>query len=136
MTPGAYIRARRTAAGMSVADVAAAIATEPRVPENGRVEWLDAIEADISPMRFDTLVVLRKLFPFSLDVLEQLVRISLGADINPPQLCRICSCSEHDACRVDHLGVRAANGRFGCGWFEPDLCTACAGPQEPTELAA
>lgn len=127
MTPGYYLRARRTATGMSQEDVAAAIATEPRVAELGRVEWLEAIECDVMPARFDTLVVLRHVFPFSLDVLEQLVQISLGAEIDPPQLCRICSCSEHDACRVDHLGIRAANGRFGCGWAEPDLCSACAG---------
>lgn len=28
-------------------------------------------------------------------------------------VCRKCGCSEHDACEA------------GCGWAEPDLCTAC-----------
>jgi hypothetical protein len=30
-------------------------------------------------------------------------------------VCRICRCSEHDPCDE------------GCGWAEPDLCTACVG---------
>jgi hypothetical protein len=29
------------------------------------------------------------------------------------QVCHVCLCSEHDACEG------------GCGWAQPDLCTAC-----------
>lgn len=137
MTPGAYIRARRTAAGKSLADVAAAIGTEPQLAEHGRIEWLQAIEADVMPARFDTLVVLRNVFRFSFDVLEQLVQISLGADIGAPQICRICACSEFDACQVDQLGWRSPTGRLGCWWVEPDLCSACADrDQSAAEQAA
>lgn len=30
--------------------------------------------------------------------------------------CRVCECSDRDACRVDG----------GCSWIEADLCSACA----------
>jgi hypothetical protein len=39
-------------------------------------------------------------------------------------VCRICRCSDYDACPE------------GCGWAEPDLCTACAESQGETAAEA
>ena len=37
--------------------------------------------------------------------------------------CRICGCTENDACLVEIDGEVVA-----CRWVEPDLCSACAPP--------
>lgn len=42
-----------------------------------------------------------------------LLPVSLG------QVCRVCGCSEMDACQP-----------FSCSWVEPDLCSACAASTE------
>lgn len=50
---------------------------------------------------------------------------ALGGDAMPgvPSMlgpvCRVCGCSENDACEE------------GCGWAEADLCTACAAGDAP-----
>lgn len=121
MKPGTYLQLRRLSAGKSLAQVAAAIATEPRLAEHARAEWLQAIESDTAPARFDTLVVLRRLYLFDFAVLEALVRISLGDDTAPPQLCRRCACSERDPCYDESFGT--------CWWVESDLCSICADPR-------
>jgi hypothetical protein len=108
---------RRQAAQLSVVDVAARIPTEPRKAEHERGEWLELIEADVAPASFRTIVALRLAFHFSLTVLAQLEAINQGADVPAPQLCRICACSEDDAC-MDAFGD-------GCAWIEDDLCSTC-----------
>ncbi len=118
MTPGAYLKHRRTAHGLGIHDVAAALATEPRLAEHVRAEWLEKIEADIVPMSFDTIVALRRAFAFDLDILAQLAAIAMHAPVEPPRLCRICACSEADAC-LGHQGP--------CTWVEQDLCSTCFG---------
>lgn len=119
LTPGAYIKQRRQAAGLSVADVASRIATEPQSAEHLRGEWLELIEADAAPASFSTIVALRLVFRFDLTVLAQLEAISQGADVPAPQLCRICTCSADDCC-TDAFGGR-------CAWIEEDLCSTCFG---------
>ena len=116
MTPGAYLKHRRTAAGLDLHDVVAALATEPRLAEHARASWIERIEADLVPMSFNTIVAFRRAFRFDLDVLAQLAAIAMHSPIEPPRLCRICACSEDDPC----LGHRGA-----CSWVEQDLCSAC-----------
>ncbi len=116
MTPGAYLKHRRTAAGLDLHDVAAALATEPKLAEHVRASWIERIEADIVPMSFSTIVALRRSFRFDLDVLAQLAAIAMHSPIEPPRLCRICACSEADSC-LGHCGA--------CSWVDEDLCSAC-----------
>jgi hypothetical protein len=116
MTPGAYLKHRRTAHGLGVHDVAAALATEPRLAEHVRAEWLEQIEADIVPMSFNTIVALRRAFAFDLDILAQLAAVAMHSPVELPRLCRICACSEADAC-LGHMGP--------CSWIEHDLCSSC-----------
>lgn len=124
-SPGAYLKHRRTAAGLDRSDVAAALATEPRIAQHARAEWIERIEAGIAPASFSTIVALRRAYRFDLVVLAQLAAISLGAEIAPPRLCRICACSEADAC---------ASCDGACAWVEDDLCSACSFP-ENTDVA-
>lgn len=119
LSPGAYLKHRRTAAGLSVRDVAAALATEPRVAEHARADWIEMVEADIAPATFNTIVALRRAFQFDLVVLAQLAAVHLGADIATARLCRICACSELDAC--------LSPSGLPCHWVDVDLCSACAG---------
>lgn len=130
LSPGAYIKARRCAAGLSVADVAARFGTSIRWSQRDRAFWLELIEADIQPASAFTLDALHGLFPFDLDVLALLDAIAIGArpEEDAPQLCRICACSELDPCWHDSGGP--------CAWAEPNLCTECATPAPVDETAA
>lgn len=113
MKPGEYLRRRRVAASMSIADVAQAVATEPRLAHHLRIEWIDLIERDVMPARFDTIVALATIIPFDMRVLVALT------DADPartgPQLCKVCACSEWDPC----------GGDTPCRWTTSDLCSAC-----------
>lgn len=126
LTPGAYLRHRREAAMLSIGDVADMFHTQPRWSEIDRIDWLGRIEADVEQPTFRTIVALRSCFSFDIDVLGDLVAIAHGAAIDPPRLCRICACSEHDA-GPDKL---CAPG-LGCSWVEQDLCSTCATPVPP-----
>lgn len=113
LTPGAYLKCRRTACGKSVPDVACAIETDPSVSEADRVEWLRSIEADVAPARWSTIVALRRLVRFDLLVLERLSLIHAGVDLPEPRICRICA-------------VGNALIDLPWEWAEADLCIACA----------
>jgi hypothetical protein len=119
ITPGAFLKHRRCAAGLSPADVAAELHVEPyRFDVRARAEWIELIEADAQPADLDLVVALQQIFPFDLRILIALVRIAQGSDEKPPRLCRICACSHWDPCMI--------NGH-GCAWAEPDLCSAHEG---------
>ena len=121
LTPGAYLKHRRTAACLSIADVAARLSAAPRIAEHLRAEQLELIEADVQPATFGTIVALRKVFSFDIAVLAILGDIHLGNERPPPRLCRICACSDWDAC---------THGLSPCSWAEPDLCSSCPGTAE------
>ncbi len=90
ITPGAYLKLRRTAAGLSIVDVAALLSTMPATPEHLRAEQLELIEADAQPADFPTIVALRSIYAFDLEVLGRLEEIAQGHDLLPPRLCLVC----------------------------------------------
>lgn len=116
LTPGAYLKHRRQAARLAIDDLAAALATEPRIAQHVRADWIVQIEADVMPASFATIVALRCAFAFDLHVLERLALINGGADLEAPRLCRICACSDDDSCSV---------GVWPCSWATKDLCSSC-----------
>lgn len=118
MTPGTYLRLRREASGLSVEDVAARIASDPRLGERDRVEWLRQIERDEAPTNVDVAVALAHVFRFSPNILGRLLSIAVGinGEETAPRLCRACGCSQHDAC---------FDGHATCAWATDDLCTHC-----------
>ncbi|WP_294292626.1 helix-turn-helix transcriptional regulator [uncultured Sphingomonas sp.] len=118
LLPGAYLAMRRKAAGLTIADVADRIGTDPRLGEIDRRELIEQIEADPRGATIHTLTALRRAYPFSVDVLSQLARLADGEPFPPPRLCRVCGCSELDACS-DRSG-------YGCWWVERDFCSSCA----------
>jgi len=127
IAPHDYIKLRRQAAGVTIADIAAKIATSPHVAEHIRAGWIELIEAGTMPASFATIVALRAHYRFDMAVLERLVAISLGATLPVPRLCRVCACSELDPCIED--------GGFGCRWAAQDLCSSCAPVSEPASAA-
>jgi len=114
LTPGAYLKHRRFDAGLAIEDVAYVLATDPRIAEHARADWLRRIEADIVPLSFPTIVALRRAFAFDPTVLVQLGLIQIGVEVEPPRLCSICACSDLDPCRPP------------CRWEGADLCSRCA----------
>ena len=120
LLPGIYLRKRREASGQSVEEVASMIATEPRLDERGRIDWLTRIEAGELPIGHDTIRSLRFAFPFDACVLRRLDDLARGAKLPEPRLCRVCACSQADPCEPP------------CAWVgDQDLCTACPGDGEP-----
>lgn len=119
MTPGRYLQLRRTAAGLTVDEVAARIGTDPQVAGQSRVEMLRAIEADEQPLTADVLEALRPVFVFDAIILVALCTIATGRNVDLPAICRHCGCSEWDACILP--GGRA------CSWSTVDCCTGCVG---------
>ncbi|OJY68679.1 MAG: hypothetical protein BGP16_05435 [Sphingobium sp. 66-54] len=119
ITPGAYIARRREHAGFTVEDVALRIETTPQLALRERVDWLRRIENDVETVSLSTASAMQRVFPLSVDVALQLVDLHSGEalGIEAPRLCRVCACSDLDAC-VDEHGE-------GCAWAGADLCTAC-----------
>ena len=117
MSPGTYLRKRREAAGLTLADVAAALATEPRWSEIDRLAWLTAIERDVSPLALLDGSALMRVFPFDQTVLTHLQLGPPGLETPRFMLCQECACSAFDACRGDGPA---------CHWAAPGLCSRCA----------
>ena len=135
LTPGAYLRHRRQAAMLSLGDVAAKIHTTPRWSELERSGWLQRIEADVEQPTFRTVIALRQCFSFDIRVLASLVAIADGAEIDHPRLCRICACSDFDACVGRHQ-LAPHHRPDACHWVEQDLCSACATPERDAPAVA
>ena len=71
MTPGTYLAKRRSAAGLSIDDVAAMVSTSPRLGEVDRCAWIDRIEQDVAAISPDVAAALADAFPFSRRTLQQ-----------------------------------------------------------------
>jgi len=132
MSPGTYIAKRRTAAGLSIGEVAAALARFPGERQRLLV-LLGELERDSIHVTRSMLDRLRRCFRFDVLVAEQLLDLHLSGDaaevLPHPQLCRACACSWHDPCETDD---------GPCAWAERDLCTSCAEDPdgEPEETPA
>lgn len=123
-TPGAYLRARRWVAGLSIDEVAARIRTDPRLGELDRIQWLKSIEADVVPPSFSTIVALNMVFSFDLNALALLDAIARGqlSSREAPALCSLCGKQQGEA-----------------QWSARDRCPVCVtfpAPCEPIGTAA
>lgn len=135
MTPGNYLALRRNAVGMSPEDVAARIYTDPRWPEQSKADHIRLIEADATPASFSTIMALRTVYAFDLDVLAQLdlAAVMPSDRVDIPDICIVCGCTDADPCLL-------ADGN--CGWSDGThtLCTHCAAhlssPPAPASVGA
>ena len=129
-TPGAYLKMRRCAAGLTPTDVAEQLTAEPHVDLRTRAEWIELIEADAQPATLSTIIALRRVYSFDLDVLVALERIAQGSTETPPMICHICGCSHDDPCAIN-----AMIGAY-CSWAAPNLCSNCQGLPAPAAIGA
>ena len=121
MSPGAYLRKRREAAGLTLADVAARVVTEPRMPEHERAEWLRLLETDAMPPSARTIAVLRQVegLRFSGEVLDRLIDLDyFDAKLPAPPICPLCGCSWFDPCHGDQ-------GAPEHRWIPGQPCQSC-----------
>jgi hypothetical protein len=132
LSPGAYLRKRREAAGVTLDDMAAQLAGLPwrvRPPHPSDValmlERLEAAEADRDNLTVLQASLVLNVFPLDIEVYEQLLLHHharrapwIARSVPIPRVCRRCACSDRDGCRTD---------RGMCAWArgEPALCTAC-----------
>jgi hypothetical protein len=124
MSPGTYLAKRREVAGLGLPQAAAEIAARGRATSDDvrrmRQRLLEA-EEDRRPFSRQQAEHVRSAFAFDIDVYLQLVAIA-GAgpagNLPVPQICKVCGCTWHDACRI---------GSTACAWshHDPELCTAC-----------
>lgn len=115
LSPAEYLRLRREAAKLSIADVAARIAPDSAL-RGEAAAFLRLIETPGARVsRNDTLLRLEAVFPFDPSVYSQLC--DEPADRHP-QVCRGCGCSHWDPCDTD--------GRGPCAWSSASTCTRCA----------
>lgn len=113
LTPGAYLKARRCAEQLTVEELAARLATNPRTQVIDRAEWIALIEADEMPATFSTIAAIGAYVRIDLEVLADLDGIQAGMPLAPPKLCRCCAASPYFII-PQHLP-----------WPEQDLCPVC-----------
>lgn len=103
VSPGGYLRLRRKAAGLGLDDL----------PIDGTA--MLAIERGLRAPTDIEIWALSCAFRFDVAVLVSIARGVI------PGLCRVCGCSELDAC-VENIAVGVD---APCAWVEVDLCSAC-----------
>jgi len=114
LTPAAYLKLRRTAAGLTIAQVAEIIAPL-QADRSEATAFVGLVEADgVIALRETTLDLLQSAYSFDPDVYRQL---SAEPAERHPRICRGCGCSTYDPCVRD--------GQC-CAWASDSCCTTCA----------
>ncbi len=130
MSPGTYIRLRREAAGLSLADVAGMLDTDPHVSAQRRVDWLAAIEADREAVNERIALALIVVLPIDFAALSLLVANAAGArDVVAPRICDHCGAGAIVGCRdaVPVAALRALPGAV-LSMSRPALLRHCGLP--------
>ena len=120
MTPGAYLRRRREAAGLSIEEVATLMASPSGVSSHA----FDA--ATVGMIERDQLVPPIELLArvASAVRLDRYTFILLGFG-RAAEICRDCGCSALDACIDEHSGEHCAWADRGPAADGTRLCTTC-----------
>jgi hypothetical protein len=132
MPPGTYIRKRREAAGLTLKQVVSWMADDGSGITRGELlGQLRTLESNEGPATAFSVEPLKGAFPFDPNVYLALVFFAGGAKVVLPPICRVCACSEFDAC-LD-------GSREPCGWAkvpadDAPLCTMCL--PDPGESSA
>ena len=119
LTPAAYLRLRRAAAGVSVSDAARRIAPNNQADA---AKLIRQLETDGTAARYvETIRGLRDAYPLDVDVYLQLRDAPADAH---PRICDGCGCSHWDPCGLpDDAG--------SCAWTNETTCTRCSGEAFP-----
>jgi len=115
LTPSDYLRLRRVAAGLSVADAARRLIESP-ADQRRAEEFLRRLETPGRTALYrSTIAHLLQAFPFDPDAYWQLAEEPRHRH---PRICHGCGCSAHDRCSDAEGGA--------CHWVEQDRCSACS----------
>lgn len=121
LTPAAYLRLRREAAGLTERRVAGMLAQKAE----DVAAALDLVHVLETPgnvaRRSETLDGLRDVFPFDPDVYRQLATAPVSQH---PRICRGCGCSQWDPC---------GDQQHACAWATDTACTRCLPNVAPVE---
>ena len=145
LTAASYLALRRTAAGVSQADLARALiilADNRRrgpSPRSTTTEGRERFRRFLDNVRLleksgslatdrATLTAIASLFPFDPAVYHQLAK----APNHHPRICRSCGCSGHDPCIDDDHARHDAV----CRWITPALCSHCVDRSIAVQIAA
>lgn len=122
ITPAGYLRLRRNAAGVSVADAARRIAPNNQAEGAALIRLL---ETDGSAARYvETIYALKEAYPLDVDVYVQLRDTAPDAH---PKICTSCGCSHWDPCVAsDDAGT--------CSGSSDTTCTRCSGEAFPVTV--
>lgn len=116
ITPPAYVRLRRYAHDLSIVEVGERLASKAQDQAEARA-LIRVLETEgVVARHRETLELIATAFPIDPDVYFQLATQPFA---NHPAICRVCGCSQNDACGGELTPA--------CGWDAPALCTACAG---------
>jgi hypothetical protein len=114
VTPAAYLRLRRKAAGLSVAAAARRMIGVRNFEQTAKLIRLLETEGVTARDR-EIISGIADAFPLDADVYMQLS----GAPAHQhPRICRRCGCSQWDPCV-------SADGAHSCAWASAATCTRC-----------
>lgn len=113
-TPASYLRLRRSAAKLSVDQVAERLTSKDRDQAEIRALVRLLETPGVVARHVATLDLLREAFPFDPDVYRQL---AAEPAVRHPRICRGCGCSQWDPCEHAQHGP--------CAWAGTEICTRC-----------
>lgn len=114
MSPSRYLRLRRLAAGLSVAQIAASLASE-RARRADAIDLIQTLESPGSVARHrETIERFAAIVPLDADTYFQLA----DRTASPPTLCAECGCSPALPCM-------SADGHEHCS-IDAGACSACS----------
>jgi hypothetical protein len=115
LTPSGYLRLRRLAAGLSMAEAARQLIDTP-ADQRRAEEFLRRLETPGRTALYrSTIAHLLRAFPFDPAVYWQLAEEPIHRH---PRICIGCGCTTHDRCTNSEGGA--------CRWIEQDRCSACS----------
>ncbi|MEG3182101.1 hypothetical protein [Sphingomonas sp. LT1P40] len=114
VAPHDYVRLRRQAAGLDIAQTAArlCVAGDDQAAVRAIVRMLE--RPGVIARERSTIAKLVRAFPIDAEVYHQLATEPAESH---PRICRGCGCSQDDACQQAEHGP--------CNWAGPEICTRC-----------
>lgn len=113
LSPGAYLRLRRRASGLTRLQLAQRIYCYPHLSEHARASWIELVERDIMPATWSTIAAISAHISIDLDLLQALDAAHLGSGVDLPKHCSGCGITPRQVI-PPHIA-----------WQQEDRCPIC-----------